>query len=76
MITLIQHFEADFLWKVSLKILNSGKILKTFIHELFYILPLEAMILARYNQELMVSGLVPVKVRLVVSFFLFFCLPY
>ena len=27
---LIQHFEADFLWKVSLKILNSGIILKTF----------------------------------------------
>ena len=30
MISLIQHFEADFLWKVSLKILNSGIILKTF----------------------------------------------
>ena len=29
---LIQDFEADFLWKVSLKILNSGIILKTFIH--------------------------------------------
>ena len=29
---LIQHFEADFLWKVSLKILNSGIILKTFTH--------------------------------------------
>ena len=28
---LIQYFEADFLWKV--KILNSGKILKTFTHE-------------------------------------------
>ena len=28
--SLIQHFEADFLWKVSLKILNSGIILKTF----------------------------------------------
>ena len=28
MISLIQHFEADFLWKVSLKILNSGLILK------------------------------------------------
>ena len=26
----IQDFEADFLWKVSLKILNSGIILKTF----------------------------------------------
>ena len=33
MISLIQHFEADFLWKVSLKILNSGIILKTFTHE-------------------------------------------
>ena len=32
MIYLIQHFEADFLWKVSLKILNSGIILKTFTH--------------------------------------------
>ena len=28
----IQHFEADFLWKVSLKILNSGITLKTFTH--------------------------------------------
>ena len=28
MISLIQHFEADILWKVSLKILNSGIILK------------------------------------------------
>ena len=27
---IIQHFEADFLWKDSLKILNSGIILKTF----------------------------------------------
>ena len=27
MISLIQHFEADFLWKVSLKILNSGIII-------------------------------------------------
>ena len=32
MICLIQHFEADFLWKVSLKILNSGLILKIFTH--------------------------------------------
>ena len=32
MISLIQHFEADFLWKVSLKILNSGIILNTFTH--------------------------------------------
>ena len=30
---LYQHLEADFLWKVSLKILNSGIILKTFTHE-------------------------------------------
>ena len=30
--SLIQYFEADFLWKVSLKILNSGIILKTFTH--------------------------------------------
>ena len=34
MISLIQDFEADFLWKVSLKILNSGIILKTFTHTL------------------------------------------
>ena len=33
-ISLIQHFEADFLWKASLKILNSELILKTFIHAL------------------------------------------
>ena len=32
LICLIQHFEADFLWKVSLKILNSGIILKTSTH--------------------------------------------
>ena len=32
MTCLIQHFEADFLWKVSLKILISGIILKTFTH--------------------------------------------
>ena len=32
MISLIQHFGADFLWKVILKILNSGIILKTFTH--------------------------------------------
>ena len=31
-ICLIQYFEADFLWKVSLKILNSGIILKTLDH--------------------------------------------
>ena len=30
----IQHFKADFLWKVSLKILNLGIILKTFTHVL------------------------------------------
>ena len=35
MVSLIQHFEADFLWKVSLKILNSGIILKTFTHASF-----------------------------------------
>ena len=35
MISLIQEFEADFLWKVSLKILNSGIILKTFTREDF-----------------------------------------
>ena len=29
---MIQHFEADFLWKVSLKILISGITLKTFPH--------------------------------------------
>ena len=32
MVSLIQHFKADFLWKVSLEILNSGIILKTFTH--------------------------------------------
>ena len=31
-ISLIQYFEDDFLWKVILKILNSGIILKTFTH--------------------------------------------
>ena len=33
MVSLIQDFEADFLWKVNLKILNSGIILKTFTHK-------------------------------------------
>ena len=32
MISLIRDFETDFLWKVSLKILNSQIILKTFTH--------------------------------------------
>ena len=32
MISQIQNFEADFLWKVILKILDSGIILKTFTH--------------------------------------------
>ena len=32
MISIIQHLEADFLWIDSLKILNSGIILKTFTH--------------------------------------------
>ena len=31
-ISLYQHFEADIVWKVSLKILNSGLILKIFTH--------------------------------------------
>ena len=34
MVSLIQHFEADFLRKVSLKILNLGIILKKFTHAL------------------------------------------
>ena len=32
MISLIQDFEADFLRKIGLKILNSGMIMKTFTH--------------------------------------------
>ena len=32
MVSLIQHFEADFPKRVSLKILNSGIILRTFTH--------------------------------------------
>ena len=36
-ISLIQDFEADFLWKVSLEILNSVKILKNFIHAVIWI---------------------------------------
>ena len=35
-ICLIQHFEADFPQKVSLKILNSGIILKTFTHAIIF----------------------------------------
>ena len=33
--SVIQHFEADFLWKFSLKILNSGIILKTLTHAIY-----------------------------------------
>ena len=33
-ISLTQYFEADFLWKVSFKIMNSGLILKTVTHVL------------------------------------------
>ena len=32
--SLIQGFDVDFLWKVGLKILNSGIILKTFTHDI------------------------------------------
>ena len=32
----IQHFEADFQWQVSLKILNSRIILKTYIHAVIH----------------------------------------
>ena len=32
MISLIQHFEADYLWKVNLKTLNSLKNPETFTH--------------------------------------------
>ena len=31
-INLIQYFEADFLWKVGLKMLNSVKFMETFTH--------------------------------------------
>ena len=40
MVSLIQHFEADFLWKVSLRILNSEIILKTFTHDNHYYIPI------------------------------------
>ena len=32
-ISLIQNFEDDFQWKVILKIMNSGTMLKTFTHD-------------------------------------------
>ena len=37
-IILNQDFEADFLWKVSLKILNSGIILKTFTNAFIFVI--------------------------------------
>ena len=43
-ISLIQHFEDDFLWKASLKILKSGIILKTFTHGVALSLPTASMI--------------------------------
>ena len=36
-ISLIHHFESDFLWKVSLKILNSGLILRRLRHTYFLV---------------------------------------
>ena len=39
MICLIQHFEADFPKNVSLKILNTGIVLKTFTHVLCLLVP-------------------------------------
>ena len=43
MISLIQHFEADFLKKFSLKILNSGVILKTFTYVLIFVVVVTVM---------------------------------
>ena len=54
MISIIQHFEADFLWKVSLKILNSGIILKTFFH-------VSTINKKTINQPLMAPELTPLK---------------
>ena len=42
MICRIQYFEADFLWKVSLKILNSRRILKTITDDLTTFKPVNA----------------------------------
>ena len=52
MISLIQHFEADFLWKVSLKILNAGLILKIFTHEIHSFIPTSYIISTSYNLTL------------------------
>ena len=53
-ICLIQDFETDFLWKVSLRILNSGIILKTFTHT-FHVNPLCWQIIKPYFILLMSS---------------------
>ena len=53
--SLIQHFEADFLWKVSLKILNSGIILKTFTHgylaEMLSVISYNSLVEKKENQN-------------------------
>ena len=54
MVSLIQHFEADFLWKVSLKILNLEIILKTFSHVKIYAAsedPLQTVSLHKKGKE-------------------------
>ena len=52
MVSLIQQFEADFLWKVSLKILTSGINLKTFTHILIEIASNAMSICPPSNQDL------------------------
>ena len=56
-ICLIQHFEADFLWKVSLKILNSGIILKTFTHGDIRVKPTVALLCCSFIAVAIVSKL-------------------
>ena len=56
MISLIQHSEADFLWKVSLKILNSGKNLKTFIHVFLKYRPFIMLYLGSIGMDMCYKG--------------------
>ena len=60
--TIIQHFEADFLWKVSLKILNSGKILKTFTHLTVFQARLKSVSLLKYSTLPMLSLVLRLKI--------------
>ena len=70
-ISIIQHFEADFLWKVSLKILNSGLILKTFTHGVMITVVKQNNL---YNKFLVISKIIKLLKQKELPFFFYLCL--